>query len=508
MDERVYDAVVVGSGASGGWAAKELCEAGLDVLLLEAGRAIDPGVDFPEPAPEPRRLASRVAAAVAGQAVQMRCAAFDARTGRFFVRDTDNPYTTPRGAPFNWFRGRQVGGRLHVWARMALRLSDLELAGWPLSYEELTPYYEEVEGFIGVSGGGGLNPREERFRASVEDLVQVAEPRLAGLDANRIPRTLRAAAATGRLTLRPGAVVRRVTVDERTGRATGVELVERRARAVHSVNARIVVLSASTIETLRIMLDSTSRHHPRGLGSSSGQLGRFVMDHVMSGVGGPLEGVGSEAPEPSDPYDLGSATGFMVARSRDGDGNRPGSAGRFGVQGGIGRGGPSWYLLAHGAMLARPESRVTLHPQATDAWGAPVPHIACAHSSEEAAMAADQLKLMRELAARAGLRVRTPPSGRALDAVAFRLARRWLLAPSGAFLPGSAAHEVGGARMGSAHGESVLDPWGRVWDADNVLVTDGASFPAGCWQNVTLTIMALTVRACRHITRELRAERA
>jgi choline dehydrogenase-like flavoprotein len=494
--ERVHDAVVVGSGAAGGWAAKELCEAGLTVLVLEAGRAVHPALDLPRPAPPERRLATRAIAALGGQRVQMRCAAFNARTRRFFVSDREYPYTTPAGSAFNWFRGRQVGGRLHVWGRIALRLSDAELASWPLDYAELEPYYVRVEDFLGVRRVVRTDP-EERFRAAVEAAFperRVEAARVVEHDPGAVPCTLRAAEATGRVTLLPDAVVRRVSVDPGTGRATGVSFVDRRSREAREARARAVVLCASTIETLRIMLGSTSGRHPEGLGSSSGRLGRFLMDHVMTGIGGPLDGA-ERAAEPRDPYDRGAVTGFMLPLRG------------YGIQGAVGRGAPAWYMLAHGEMLPRAENRVSLHPRRRDAAGVPLAHIRCAHSATEADLARDQLEAMRELAGAAGLRVRTPPSGRALDALAFRLARRRLLAPSGAFLPGSAAHELGGAGMGADPGTSVLDPWGRVWDAENVYVTDGASFPTGCWQNVTLTIMALTVRACDRITQEWRAGR-
>ena len=149
MTKRQFDAIVVGSGAAGGWAAKELTERGLDVLLLEAGRTIRPEVDYPLPAPPESRFTTRVAGVLGGQSVQIRCLPYNGRSRRFFVNDRENPYTTPRGQPFNWFRGRQVGGRLHAWTRVAVRLSDLELKGathdgygvdWPLSYDELAPY--------------------------------------------------------------------------------------------------------------------------------------------------------------------------------------------------------------------------------------------------------------------------------------------------------------------------------------------------------------------------------
>ena len=478
---RAYDAVVVGSGAAGGWAAKELCEGGLEVLLLEAGPELDSAADFPLPAPAERRLASRLAALARGQHVQMRCAVFNTRTRRFFVDDRRHRYTTPAGRSFNWFRGRQVGGRLHVWARVMLRMSPADLTRWPLAHEDLAPCYDDVEEFLGVHAAS-LTGAEARLATALAGTADVAAVRLAEADQGPMPKTLRAAAATGRLTLRADSVVRQVILDG-AAKATGVEYADRGTRQVHRAQARVVVLCAGAIETLRILLHS-------GVGNSSGRLGRFVMDHVMTTVGGPDEG-GTE-PGAGHPYDFGSATGFSIPR------------GDFGVQGGVGRGGGSWYMLAHGRMLARGENRVTLHPRTTDAWGVPVARIDCAHSPVDSALAARQLRTMRELAAGAGLTVRTPPSGRPLESLAFRLARRHLVLPSGAFVPGSAAHEIGGAGMGEDPMTSVTDPWGRLWDADNVVVADGACFPSGLWQNVTLTIMALAVRASRRVTRDFR----
>jgi choline dehydrogenase-like flavoprotein len=172
------------------------------------------------------------------------------------------------------------------------------------------------------------------------------------------------------------------------------------------------------------------------------------------------------------------------------------------VQGGIGRNAGSWYMLAHGPMTARAGNRVTLGRRRLDRAGVPPAHVACVHAAEEDALASEQLTALRELAAGAGLPVRTSPSRGPLDALAFRLARGRILQPTGAFLPGSAAHEIGGAGMGDDRGESVTDRWGRLWDAENVVVADGACFPAGCWQNVTLTIMALARRAARRVAAE------
>ena len=476
--------MVVGAGAAGGWAAKELCERGMSVLLLEAGRAIDPARDFPDPPPPQRPVLTRIRSAVGGQPVQMRSAAFNSRTRRFFVSDRENPYTTAADAPFNWFRGRQVGGRMHVWARVALRLSDEELAGWPLDLNDLEPHYRRAEEFMGVHEAPTTAAERE-----IAELVERALPArrrgplpMARGEGNPLPAMIRAAEATGRLTLRPDSVVRSVTVDEGTALATGVSFVDRVTREPETAAAARVFLCASAFETLRIMLASRSAAHPDGIGNSSGMLGRGVMDHVVTGVGGPHPG--SRA-EPAEPYSAAGATGLHF----------PVDERAFGIQGGIGR-GPSWYMLAHGRMETRPGNRVTLDPDRRDAWGMPAARVACEHSPADEAMAAEQQEAMRELADAAGLKVRTPPSGRPLDALAFRMARRKLVTRSGAFVPGSAIHEVGGAPMGTDPARSVLDPWGRCWDAENVVVTDGASFPAGCWRNTTLTIIALTIRAC------------
>jgi choline dehydrogenase-like flavoprotein len=463
--------VVVGGGAAGSWAAKELCEAGLDVLLLEAGGEPATG------AGGERRLAARARGLLTGQPVQIRCAAYSARTRRFFVSDRENPYTTPPGRPFNWFRGRQLGGRLQVWARVVPRLGPDDLRDWPLHHDDLAPWYDRVEALLGRQEVA-LTPAESRFRSAVESAFadrRVLPPPLVRPDADPLPPALRAAHATGRLTLRTGAVVRGLLGD---GEARGVAYVDRRTRQPAEARARAVVLCASTIETLRILLASVP---------ASDRLGRGLMDHVLTGIGGPV----------TDPVadDAGSLAGFQM----------PDWGGGFAVQGAVGRGTPAWYLLAHGEMRPHPENRVTLDPGRTDAWGVPVAHVSCAHQGPEGDLAARQLAALDELAGAAGLRVRTPPSGGPLAALAFRLWRRRLLTPAGAFVPGSAAHEIGGAPMGSDPATSVTDPFGRLWEVPKVVVADGAAFPAGCWQNVTLTIIALAARAARRLAQDLGA---
>ena len=524
--EESHDVVIVGAGAAGCWAAKALCERGLDVLVLDAGPIVDAGSGHGSGG---HPLTTRLRALLGSQPVQLRCPAYDGSNRHLFVDDRENPYTTGDGAPFNWFRGRQIGGRLHLWARLVPRLSELELqAGsrdgqgpsWPLSYADLEPHYDRVEGALGVRGETdgvatmpdgrylgphGMTAAERHLAAAVAERWperHVVGARVAEPDPGPLPAPLVAARDTGNLKLRGDAVVTAIDSGP-DGRATAVRWVDRASRAEGRTGARAVVLAASAIETVRLMLNSSSGAHPDGLGNSSGLLGRGLMDHVLTGVGGPLpESESAEAG--SDP---GAVTGFQVPRFQNLGTERAPFLRGYGLQGGIGR-GPGWYMLAHGEMLSRPENRVRLDDSRRDAWGMPVARISCTHSENEVAMARDQRRALTEIAAAAGLPIRTPPSGGLLGSLAFRLWRRRLLTSAGAFIPGSAAHEVGGAAMGEEPSASVTNAFGRCWDAENVLVADGAAFPSGCWQNVTLTIMALADRACEHLADELESGRA
>jgi choline dehydrogenase-like flavoprotein len=527
-----FDAIVVGSGAAGGWAAKELAESGLRVLVLEAGPSIRTEIAAPRPEPTEGGFATRFLHGLARQPIQMRCPAYNAGTRRYFVDDVDHPYTTPAGQPYNWFRGRQVGGRMRTWGRVVVRMSDLEFKAasrdgqgtdWPLRYADLSPCYDKVEAFLGVRGctdaigtvpdgvfrdRAHMTPAELAFKSAVEASYperRVIAARVADHDPSSLGATLRAARATGRMTLQSDAIVRNIVVDPSSGRATGVSYVDRTSRTERVARAKSVVLCAGTIESVRILLNSACSRHPGGLGNSSGRLGTGFTDHLLVGVGGPLRGTGATIdPAQAAPGDIGNATGFYIPRFRNVE--RPHGAFRRGyaIQGGIGR-GRAWYMMAHGEMMSRERNRIGIDPGRRDAWGIPVARIDCTWSDNDLAMIDDASRALRQMAEVAGLTIRMPPSGSRLEGWAYRAWRRKVVSASGAFLPGSAIHELGGAAMGRDCATSVVDAWGRCWDARNVFVTDGACFASGCSQNVTLTIMALTVRACDRLASELRA---
>ncbi len=519
-----YDAIVVGSGAAGGWAAKELTERGLKTILLEAGRSLDPVADFPPPPDEAHskvQLSSRVKAALGGQHIQARCMSFSPLTRHLFINDRENPYVTPLAAPFNWYRGRQVGGRLHLWGRNALRISDYDLRpadqdgfgeNWPITYAELAPWYDKVETFLGVWGSAaGIAtlpdgkyeqplPLTEIERRVLHDLAEkwpgrpATTARIVRHNPQRVPLTILAAMQTGNLTLRSDAVVSRINLDPASGKARGVVYVDRKLKAEVEVQGRVVVLCASTIESLRMLLNSKSSQHPAGLGNSSGRLGRYLTDHVMMFQAGPYSPL--EKAVKTDAYDFGAQTGIYIPSFRNTRESKETNFLRgYSLLGSVGRIEPGWFFLAAGEMLPRHENRVELDPRKRDAWGIRVARITCVHSENEKAMVRDIHQTMVELARDCGLQTDILRQESALGRLAYKFARRMVYTPEGALVPGSAIHETGGAAMGNDPRTSVLNRFNQCWDASNVFVTDSASFPSAPFQNPGLTIMALSARA-------------
>lgn len=528
-----YDVIVVGSGAAGGWVAKECAERGLSVLVLEAGRRLDPEADFPPPKHEGGSrvsLLTRILSTLRGQGVQARCMSFTPQTAHLFVNDRANPYRVGKGSRFNWYRARQVGGRLHLWGRNALRMADLDLKAasrdgygdsWPVSYADLAPWYGHVERFLGVTGQpagianlpdgdySGPHPLTQAERRLMEEMAQKWPDRPATtcriihhMQGRQVP-TLAAAAATGRMELRSNAVAARVETDATTGLATGVTYIDALSGARHTVGARSVAICASTIESVRLLQMSDGPRHPRGLGNSSGNLGRYLADHLMVFRAGSLpviEGMGKD----HDPYDFGQQSGIYVPSFR----NRAGPDGTgflrgYSLLGSVGRLEPGWFFMAIGEVLPRADNRIELDRSQRDAWGLPVAKITLTHGENERAMISDMQAVLKDLSATFGLPDDLLGKESLVSKLAYKIAGPMVYTPEGALVPGSSIHETGGACMGDDPGRHVLNSDNQVYDAPNVYVTDSASFPTNPFHNPGLTIMALSARAGARIAEEL-----
>ena len=547
-----YDAIVVGSGMTGGWAAKELTELGLRTLVLDAGRPIVPNKDFHEHTPPwemPFRGLGDRQAVARRQAVQRNSVTFDEMSHQFWVDDVDNPYSTPANKAFHWFRARQVGGKSIIWGRQVYRWSDLDFEAnlrdgigvdWPIRYAEIAPWYDLVERFIGVSGqteglahlpdGPFLPPmamncvethvrdrmasKFGRDRVLTMGRVAVLTERHNGRAAchycgpchrgcvtrsyfSSVNATLPAAEATGRLTLMPYTIARSLVLDERTNRVSGVLVVDARTRETREYTARVVFLCASALESARILLNSATSRHPDGLANSSGQVGRNVMDHIKwGGASGTCDGW-------SDRRTIGQRpNGIYVPRFRNVTTRHPAFIRGYGFQGGAGRAGWEASARGPGIGLAFKERLTRLGPwtMSFGGFGEMLPNPnnrATLHPTLVDAWGIPTLHIEcawsnNELAIHRDMNV---TAAELLEAAGAKDVRPDARGPS---TPGNTNHEMGTARMGRDPKTSVLNGWNQTWDVPNVFVTDGACMASSGNQNPSLTYMALTARACHY----------
>ena len=548
MPDTLYDALIVGSGASGMFAAQELTAQGLRVVQLEAGPEIAPA-DF-DPSSVRRQsdinLWQRAKAFIGGQGIQARAAFFDARQRHLFVNDRQSPYTTPADAPFVWIRSRQAGGRTHVFGRVLLRWTDDDFkvhsrtgrgVDWPIGYDDLVPYYEEVERSLAIYGEDDgvptlpdsiyghraeLTPAERIFKNDVESRWpdrRVVTWRYIGPEPTRVLRPLRDALATGRLDIRYNSIVSKVLTDATGQRATGVEVIDRVTRQTTTVHARSVILCASPIESVRLLLNSASTQHPQGLANSSGTLGRYFVDQlpcVVAGTYSKSKGWTTADSAPADSF-YGPSGGIYLPRFIAADGQS--AANDFAFQGSIGRYSTPentdarFSFFGYGAMDAVPDNRITLDQSRRDAWGLPVPHIRCKIGDSDRQTLRNQIDAIVETIERSGgkidyvgspLGLEEKGRGAYPDADPFsRFIFRKMFPRT--MVMGAAIHEAGGARMGSDATSSVLNAWNQSWDLPNLLVTDASAFAGSGVSGTTLTIMAMTVRACRRLAADLRS---
>jgi len=549
-----YDAIVVGSGISGGWAAKELTEKGLRVLLLERGKNIEHVKDYVNATKPPwayPHRGGRTQEMIRHYPVLKRDFPLNEKNLDWWASDEDSPYTEVKR--FDWYRGYHVGGRSLMWGRCSFRLSDIDFEAnakdgiatdWPIRYAEIAPWYSHVERFAGIAGSKEglpqlpdgefqpampLNCAEEMVSNRVKQHFDGKRRWIPSRTANlTLPlpgrsacqyrdacwlgcpygayfstqsSTLPAAMKTGRLTLKPWAIVNEVLYDKDRKRATGVRVLDGITNQSTDYTAKVVFLCASTLNSTWLLLRSATDVWPGGLGSSSGELGHNLMDHHFRvGAEGRIEGM-------EDKYYFGrKPNSIYIPRYRNLFGEKRPYLRGFGYEGAAGRDGWSravaelgvggafkdmlaepgaWTVggTAFGEMLPNHANVVTLDENRKDKWGLPVLKIDCATGENERLMRNDMANDMAEMLEAAGVKdVHT------FDEPCF---------------PGMGIHEMGTARMGTSPTNSVLNKHNQVWDAPNVFVTDGACMVSTACQNPSLTYMALTARAADFAVREL-----
>lgn len=558
-----YDVIVVGSGISGGWAAKEFCEKGQKTLVIERGKDLKHRTDYKHDFTNPWDTANRGRLnedeISTDYPIQVNSHVLSEYNKERFVKDPENPYIQQQ--PFDWIRGYQTGGRSILWGRQSYRFSDLNFSenkldghgtDWPIRYADLSPWYDYVEEFVGVSGnqdgvevlpdGNFLKPmemnclekavssrisenyskrkmiigrcahltetkkvHEELGRGSCQYRNQCTRGCSFGAYFSSQSATLPAAERTGNMTLVNNKIVHKLMYDADTQRVTGVEVIDQHTQEKSRYYARVVFMCASTLGSTQILLNSTSKHFPNGLGNSSGTLGHYLMDH---NIGGGAIGISNEF---QDSYYSGRRpNGIYIPRFQNIDGDKRDYLRGFGFQGGASRtdwakqaqsagygeslkqrlqtpGLWSMVLIGFGEMLPHYDNVVTLDKTQKDQWGLPLLKINAKWSDNENKMVDDMVATASDMLQKSNMMHIIP-----------------LITGS---QPGSAIHEMGTARMGRDPATSVLNGFNQMHDVANVFVTDGAAMASTACQNPSLTYMALTARAVDFAIKEMQAGR-
>jgi len=555
MADNKYDAIVIGSGISGGWAAKELCEKGLKTIMLERGRNIEHIKDYVNANKEAWDFPHHMRATQQMKKdypVLKRDYPLNESNLDYWVNEKESPYVEIKR--FDWFRGYHVGGRSLMWGRQSYRWSDFDFGAnaregiaidWPVRYNEIAPWYDHAEKFAGISGsleklpqlpdGQFLPPMDmtcvekdvsARLKEHYKGMRSMIIGRVANLTVPHEGRTncqfrnkcwlgcpfggyfstqsstLPAAMKTGNLTVRPWSIVTKILYDKDKKKATGVEVLDAETNQTYVYHASIIFLNASTLNSAWILMNSATDIWPGGLGSSSGELGHNIMDHHLGvGASGMVEGY-------EDKYIYGRrANGIYIPRYRNLFGDKRDYLRGFGYQGGSGRQGynRSAEELSIGADLKEALSEPGHWTMSIGGFGETLPY----HENK--------LSLDKNVKDKWGLNVlaidveykdneKKMRKDMKVDAIEMLEAAgvKNVKGREGDGTLGRGIHEMGSARMGKDPKTSVLNKWNQVWDAPNVFVTDGSFMVSSACVNPSLTYMAFTARAVDHAVGELK----
>ena len=561
MKSNTFDTIVIGAGMSGGWAAKEFSEQGFKTLLLERGPNVEHLKDYPTTNTHPWEFKHRgrlTAKEKKQNPIASRCYAFKEDAKHFFVKDNEHPYIQKK--PFDWLRGYQVGGKSIMWARQVQRWSKYDFEGpkrdgfavdWPIRYKDLKAWYTYVEKFVGVSGnkdgldtlpdGDFLKPWESnvvenyfskemkkhykdrhviygRCAHLTESKPQFIEQGrglcmsrkicqrgcpLGGyfnVNSTLIPWALK----TGNMTLKPNSVVQSVLYDEVKQKAIGVRVIDSKTKKTKDYFAKVIFITAATLNTNLILLNSKSKRFPNGLGNDNGLMGKYIAFHnYRATINAQCEGFPKNTIEGAKPtshyvprfrnvyrqetdFLRGYAAGFGASPARVTD------RGGFGAtlkkqlletkETGV------WNVNSHmmGETIPKESNQVTLDKEKVDSWGIPLLNINVEYDENDEKMIEDFFEQFTVMFKKAGfVNIKTNDSKRR---------------------PGNDIHEMGGVRMGKDPKTSLLNKWNQLHECKNVFVTDGACMTSTSTQNPSLTFMAITARAANYAVEQMKKE--
>ena len=555
-----YDAIVIGSGISGGWAVKELCDAGVKTLLLERGRDVVHNKDYPTANKAPWEFVHRgrmTKEVIDANPLITRAAGYAEDTAHFFIKDDDHPYVQEK--PFNWVRGYQMGGKSLTWGRACQRWSPFEFTSperfgygmiWPISYDDIAPWYSHVERFIGVCGnkdgiesmpdGEFLPPfdlncvekhmqqvlKKEFGRHLVQGRwAQVTQPQQIHLDQGRgkcqarnlcmrgcpfggyfssVSSTIPWAQKTGNLTIRPFSVAHSVIYDEAKQKAIGVRVIDTNTNQVYDYFAKLIFVNASALNSNLILLNSTSSRFPNGLGNDSELLGKFIMFHNYRAF------ANAEIPGYEDKYFLGkNPTETIIANYRNLHKQDTDYVGGFTTFSGAYRSGPNedkmtetiggnykdalsepgpWgvYMYLQGETIPKETNHVRLSRDKKDKWGIPQLITSVDYDENDDKMVKDFITQSQLMLEKAG---------------GINIFTNDNRQP-----PGLDIHEMGGCRMGNDPSKSLLNKFNQMHHCKNVFVTDGACMTSTGNQSPSILYMALTARAVNYAVNEMKKQ--
>ncbi len=558
-DKRTYDAIVIGSGASGGWAAKELCEKGLKTLVLDRGRDVKHIKDYPTASKAPWEFEFRGTVPLEKRVNHKNARWLKEKTFHWQISDDEQPVVFEK--PFSWFRGYHVGGKSLLWARQTQRWSDFDFEGpardgfavdWPIRYKDIEPWYTHVEKFAGIAGnkdgipelpdsysmpGFGLSCIEDYFKQKIKEnygntrhLIQarcahLSDPQEIHLQQGRSKcmsqrmcnrgcnfggyfssnsSTIPWAMKTGNFTIRPNAVVHSIIYDDEKGKATGVRIVDSKTKELIEFYAKIIFVNASTFNSNAILLNSKSKRFPNGLGNDNGLLGKFISWHNYRGKAYArykgLKDKKTAGKTPSNAY----IPRFRNVYKQETDFLR-GYA--IGISGGKG--------THYNKNVIGDQLRENIqNPKLNSNW-----HVSTWMMGECVPVEENHVRLHENLKDKYGIpqlviscewqenddkmtKDYVEQSQEMFEKAGFKD----INARDTNALPGSDIHEMGGVRMGKDPKTSLLNEWNQLHHCKNVFVTDGACMTSTGSQNPTLTFMAITARAANYAVEELKKQ--